>query len=155
MIVVERCLDPEPINRILNHESVFKFVAVSGIKKADTTPLINNNNIVFIVKKNGRHVGGILFELSKQGYSLHVAFLPECRGKDALLATREAILNIPEGSVVVADVPEFNKAAIGFARMLGGKFEYVTSNGFHGVDGIRCSTKHFLITNREAIPCRG
>jgi hypothetical protein len=153
LVNVAPCNDPGRINVILNHPDVFPFVAVRGIAVADTSPLMTGGNVVFIVVHDDADVGGILFRDHGRGvFSLHVAFLPSFRAKRALAAVRHAIdvfLESDRVSCVVADVPEFNRMAIGFARMLGGRFQYKTNALFYPVIGDPCRMKRFIIATKR------
>lgn len=145
----ERCSDAVPINRILNHPAVFNTIAVYGFDNADTTPLIRPENAIFLVKDEGAPVGCfLLHQFVRDMYALHVAFLPGARGRRAATVVRDTInefLRSHPLARVIADVPVMNRAAVGFARMLGGSFYGETENGFRAVDGSVCSTKHYLI----------
>lgn len=135
-IRIRRSFDAGDINPILNHPSVFPFVATPDMDKLDATILVANPNNVLLMVEGG----GILFLMDEQNvYEVHTNFLPEYRGTYALKASLECyrwMFTHTDCMILQTRVPEFNKGAERFCRIVGANKDFERKKVWATKDGM-------------------
>jgi len=122
------------IEDIMKDERVFDDICddqISFREDIDMTDALNNDN-VYILSPN--HSCMIMFiKLNKVTYDCHICSLPEFKGKELVDAGKEALKWMSEHTSCrkfVANIPEYNRKAVMFARMCGFEREGINKNSF-------------------------
>lgn len=117
-----RTLDGAFFNEIANHPDVRPWIGGAG--EVDLRRVVANPENVAM-----RYLGGgLIFERLADGlYEAHSMFLPERRGRYAVVCMRHALqylFTATDCLEILTRVPDGNKAADGFARLAGGRELY-------------------------------
>jgi len=124
-IAIQRTFDAARINAVCNHPEVLPTLGL-GAGPLDVTESIAEKRNIFLI---GEH-GGAMFHWSAPGvYDAHDFFLPEGRGKWAMVASRamlDAIFDLYGARMVWAMTPVENRACRFFNRLLGFKSEGIS-----------------------------
>ena len=120
--MIGRTLDGAFFNEIANHPEVRPWLGGKGaldLRQAVANPA----NVAM------RYLGGgLIFERLADGlYEAHSMFLPERRGRYAVVTMRDAleyVFTATDCLEILTRVPDGNKAADGFARLAGGREVY-------------------------------
>ena len=113
---VERTFDSQYVNSIVNDASVLPLIAVPGIDYLDLTTMVANWRNVFL-----RAPGGVMAAVWQDPavYEVHVNFLPEYRGLNAIKALHKAchyMFTQTDALELLTKVPANNPAALGACR---------------------------------------
>lgn len=118
--MIRRSFDASEINPILNDPSVFEAIKLPGMERdLDVSPILRNTNNVLLMGQGG----GIIFAQQEPGiYEVHTSFLEKHRGRNAIKSSLEAyrwMFTHTDCMILQTKVPEFNKAADKFCRIVG------------------------------------
>lgn len=137
-LLVSRSTDPGPINAIINHPEVFKWVATCG-----QTPDLDTSTIIadpknYLLMTEDRKGGFIFVELEPAIYEIHTNFLPEARGRFAKQALIDAMWWMFTRTLcmeILTKVPANNRAAMVIAKQVGARLDFIREKAFQTVDG--------------------
>lgn len=129
--MIRRSFDASEINPILNDHFVFRSIKLPGMKPGDidVTSIIENPANVLLMADGG----GIIFAQIEPGiYEVHTAFfkpknLADGSGphiRNACLAAYRWMFMHTDCMTLHTKAPEFNRAAIVFAPVVGWKFDF-------------------------------
>lgn len=112
------------INRILNDPEVFPLISLPDGQPFEVSGLLRDPRFVFL-----RCVGGVLvfapdLEPTSGIYEVHINFLPEHRGREALHVVQEAlrwVFTHTSAMMLWTRVPAFNKAAEAMCKAIDGR----------------------------------
>lgn len=143
ILLFRRDFTAERLNRIVNSPGVREHVLIEGAAPVDLSNVVaNQNNFALMCDQ-----GGMLFvQLSPGVYDVHTQFLESARGSFALSFAREAVKWMFTRTDCVelwTKVPKANKAALGLTQAMGGRFEFLRSNGFNN-DDVRVFSLSYL-----------
>lgn len=120
MIELLTSLDLQHVERILNHPSVYPWIALGDGEPIDAARLLDNPNVTVLM---GEHGGQFYHRRAPGLFEGHSAFIhPEGRGRYAFNVTQATMAWIfahTEAMEIVTRVPKGNIAAAALARMLG------------------------------------
>jgi len=118
--------DAAAINRILNDPSVFPLISIPDQQPFDIAPLLADPRYVFLTTAGGVIVCMPDIEPTSGIYEIHINFLVDYRGRNAIDAAIEAcrwMFTHTNCMTLVTRVPiPFNKAAEIAAQKVGGRF---------------------------------
>ena len=113
-----RTFDAERVNRIINDPAVLPWVSL-GTGSVDASLIVGNPNNFCVFDDTG----GFVFVRKDDGvFDVHTQFLPEGRGRHALIAARAAaayMFERPECVALQTFCAHVNRAAIYLARKMG------------------------------------
>lgn len=121
------------INRILNHPSVFPWVALPGQDKFDVSRIVVDPRVVFLRCEGGVMVLAPDGEAASGMWEAHTSFLDGYRGKEALDCAREmmAWMFCHTGAMMLwTRVPVHNQAALAMIRAVGASLWFTKSKSF-------------------------
>lgn len=123
-VEITRETDASRLNKIVNDQSVFKWVSVPGVEYLDASEIVANPNNVLLMGESG----GVLYIGHGSGlYEAHSQYLPEARGSIALETTKKTISWMFENTdctKIISAVPRGNFAAAALAKACGLKFSF-------------------------------
>jgi len=110
--------DIDQVNRILNHPAVFPHVRVGLPWPIDAHELAAREDVILLMLPTG---GFILIEEEPGILRAHVAFLPEVRGRAAIIAGKCAIESCFDAGFqgIIGRVPVANRACRRYCRLIG------------------------------------
>lgn len=162
MTTIRRSFDASEINPILNDPYVFNNIKLPGMKPGDidATSIVDNLSNVLLMSEGG----GILFVQQEPGiYDVHTSFLKPERGqksahiKDACLAAYKWMFTRTDCMVLQTKAPDFNRAVIVFAPLLGWRLEFERKSvwpmdgGFADMSYFSLRYEDWVKKNEEAI----
>lgn len=120
----KRTRDSAHVNRIVNDPTVHPYISLPGQGRLDAAPLLADKHNVCLV---GEH-GCFIFERHEPGvYEVHTTFLPDGRGKYALVAAqwaRRYMFVATDAMELLTKVPRANIRAAALTRRLGFSHEF-------------------------------
>jgi hypothetical protein len=127
MMEMRREFTAQRINKIMNDPSVRPWIALAGDEKElDLTDFLRDLNNILLMTSDG--LGGCIFHFRGDGcYEVHIQFLPEVRGKEALRSVQDALQWMFTRTPCMelwTKVPEKNDSARMMARMIHGVHEF-------------------------------
>ncbi len=122
------------LNRIVNDPSVFTGATMGLAREpVDMTPLVMDERNLFLANEHG---GFLLIDKGDGIYEIHTQFLPEGRGKSAIVAGRDAMKYMfveTSAKALMTFCPLDNPQSMFLARACGmKKFKTVTELGVKG-----------------------
>lgn len=125
----------ERLNHVANHPDVRPWVG-GGSGALDLTPLVADQRNMLLMGQGG----GVLFQFLDPGlYEAHTQFLPEARGKEAVLAVKDALrwmFTRSDAIEIVTKVPNGNAAALGLVRAIHGQKLFDREKVWPTADGL-------------------
>lgn len=115
---VQLSRDAQLLNRVVNDPSVFDDVSFGLPGPLDCTPLLTDGNYFFA----NEHGGFLLVAQGAGIYEAHTQFLPDGRGRKALLATKEVqefMFTQTDCVEIRTDCPHGNEKAAVMAQWAG------------------------------------
>lgn len=108
-------------NEICNHPAVLPWIREPPYEAIDLTPWLLDCEILTT------DAGGVIAVRHGDVSEIHTAFLPECRGREALAIGRAAFRTLfRDAATIVASIPEHNRGACRMAREIGMTFDHAT-----------------------------
>jgi hypothetical protein len=141
--LVRRTFDAADVNPIINHDDVFRFVAIEGNKQGelDVAPLLADPRNVALVAQGA----AILFVWHEPGaYEVHTNFLKPDRARQSTqgpinrnisLAAYQWMFTHTDCVVLLTKIPAHNRAAVIFSPLVGWVKEFERKNIWPTVDG--------------------
>lgn len=121
-------------NEICNHPAVLPWIRETPYEPLDLTPWL----VACVVLTTDR--GGLIAVRHGGMAEVHTAFLPECRGREALGIGRAAFRILFRDAVkIVASIPAHNRAACRMAREIGMTFDHETPPAWRTSAGLVCN----------------
>lgn len=114
-----RTFDATFLNEVVNHAEVRPWLGTDRVSRIELAPLLADSGNIALVNEHG---GFVFVQRKPDCYEVHTQFLPEGRGRSAIMAAREAVRYVFQrafAKVVTTDVPEDNLAALGLALKTG------------------------------------
>ncbi len=150
-IELRRSFEAAEINAIVNHPAIFPLVALPGLEEIDCSPLVSDPRNVLLIAEGGC----FLFTQDEPGiYEVHTNFLPEHRGKNVILAAKEAakwMFTHTDAMILQTRVPIFNKAALVAIKWCGFDFWFERKGGWLDSEGKAADVKYYRLSHENWI----
>lgn len=139
---VQLSRDAELLNRVMNDPSVFPWISLGHKESVDCSMLLSDDRNYFFANEHG---GFLVLDTGGGIYEIHTQFLPEGRGRPAILGAHEGMAFMFTQTSCVAlktFCPFNNRAATKLAKLAGMK--RCNTETLWGVEG-----DTYVITRKE------
>jgi hypothetical protein len=144
--------DAAAINRILNDPAVYPLISVPGQQPFEVSALLADPRNVFLRANGGAIICIPDLEPTSGIYEIHMNFLPDYRGRNAIEAAIDAcgwMFTHTFCMTLVTRVPRFNRAADQAARAVGGRLWFERKAAWPTVEGDAADLKFYTLTLQD------